>query len=132
PMVDVTFLLLIFFMVTASFALQRSIEMPEQLTEAPSTSNQEEQDEVEMVDLEIDERGMFRVITDATEHQPTPSKMAMLVSLKEANTSKGDPMKLNVKVHEDAEVRFLVYGMDAGNQANYSPIIVTQVDGFDE
>src|SRR5512146_2340419 len=35
PMVDVTFLLLIFFMVTAAFALQRSIQIP---TPAPSAS----------------------------------------------------------------------------------------------
>ena len=38
PMVDVTFLLLIFFMVTAAFSLQKSIEMPRQQTDAPSTS----------------------------------------------------------------------------------------------
>ena len=38
PMVDVTFLLLIFFMVTASFALQKAVELPPQQSEAPSSN----------------------------------------------------------------------------------------------
>ncbi|MGL6194708.1 MAG: ExbD/TolR family protein, partial [Thermoguttaceae bacterium] len=39
PMVDVTFLLLIFFMVTAAFALQRSIEVPPQNDENAKAPN---------------------------------------------------------------------------------------------
>ena len=49
PMVDVTFLLLIFFMVTAAFSLQKSIEMPRQQTDAPSTTVVEQEEE----DLDI-------------------------------------------------------------------------------
>ena len=39
PMVDVTFLLLIFFMVTASFTLQKSIEDAKAETDDPSTDS---------------------------------------------------------------------------------------------
>ena len=35
PMVDVTFLLLIFFMVTASFSLQKSLPVPDSLADKP-------------------------------------------------------------------------------------------------
>jgi len=44
-MVDVTFLLLIFFMVTASFTLQKSIPQPPAASDAPSTNVVEEEEE---------------------------------------------------------------------------------------
>merc|ERR1739841_85935 len=63
PMVDVTFLLLIFFMITAAFSLQKSIEMPRQQTDAPSTQvTDEEDDELETIEVEVDEFGGFLVI----------------------------------------------------------------------
>ncbi len=52
PMVDVTFLLLIFFMVTAAFSLQKSIEMPRQQTDAPSSNVEEEIDELDVVEVQ--------------------------------------------------------------------------------
>ena len=63
PMVDVTFLLLIFFMVTAAFSLQKSIEMPRQQTDAPSTSVvEEESEDLDMVEVQVDEFGSFLVM----------------------------------------------------------------------
>ena len=66
PMVDVTFLLLIFFMVTASFQLQKSIEMPRQQTDAPSTQAiEEDPEELDQVELQIDEFGAERKVHGA-------------------------------------------------------------------
>ena len=60
PMVDVTFLLLIFVMFTAAFSLQKSIEMPRQQTDAPSTSVvEEESEDLDMVEVQVDEFGTF-------------------------------------------------------------------------
>ena len=73
PMVDVTFLLLIFFMVTAAFSLQKSIQMPRQQTEAPSTNNVDEEDEVEAIEVEVDEFGSFLVLAQDWERE-TPGK----------------------------------------------------------
>src|SRR6056297_3857512 len=74
PMVDVTFLLLIFFMVTASFSLQKSIAMPRSQSEQPSTNNDpEETDEKDPVELEIDENGGFLVLAPEWEKE-TPGK----------------------------------------------------------
>ncbi len=42
PMVDVTFLLLIFFMITAAFSLQKSIESPRQQSDKPSSNAQQD------------------------------------------------------------------------------------------
>ena len=128
-MVDVTFLLLIFFVVTASFQLQKSIMMPRQQTDAPSTSAVEEDpEELDQVELQIDERGAFLVLAADWEAE-TPGKQNLITKLKEAL---GDnETKLVIKVQEQAKLQSLVDGMDAGSIAGYSEIIVTQVEDFD-
>jgi biopolymer transport protein ExbD len=130
PMVDVTFLLLIFFMVTAAFSLQKSIQMPRQQTDAPSTASSVTEEQTETVDVEVDQNGSFLVLAPDFERE-TPGKQNLISALREANAGKSEPMKLNVKVHEQAKVRAMVDAMDAGTIANYSPILVVQVDGFD-
>ncbi|NNE01147.1 MAG: biopolymer transporter ExbD [Pirellulaceae bacterium] len=129
PMVDVTFLLLIFFVVTASFQLQKSIMMPRQQTDAPSTSSVEEDpEELDQVELQIDEFGAFLVLAADWEAE-TPGKQNLISKLKEA---KGElDAKLIIKVQEQAKLQALVDGMDAGTIAGYDEIIVTQVEDFD-
>ena len=126
PMVDVTFLLLIFFVVTASFQLQKSIIMPRQQTDAPSTNSVEEDpDQLDQVELQIDEEGGFLVITDDGEKDPL-GKQALVSTLREARADK-DAM-LIIKVQEQAKLQALVDGMDAGTIAGYSDLQVTQVE----
>ncbi len=131
PMVDVTFLLLIFFMVTASFSLQKSIEMPRQQTDAPSLNVQdEEEDELDMVTVQIDEYGSFLVLAPDWERE-TPGKQNLTSALREAIGEGAGAVRLVIEVHEDAKLRYLVDCMDAGTISGYSEIQVTQVDGFD-
>jgi len=131
PMVDVTFLLLIFFMVTASFSLQKSIQMPRQTSDLPSMSNvEEETEELDPVELEIDEFGAFLVLAPDWERE-TPGKQNLTSALKEAIGDNRDGMRLNIKVHENAKLQFLVDGMDAGTIAGFTELQVTEVDGFD-
>ena len=81
PMIDVTFLLLIFFMVTAAFSLQKSINMPRQQTDAPSTTVvEEEKDELDMAELETDEFGGFLVLAPDWERE-TPGKQNLITAL---------------------------------------------------
>lgn len=63
PMVDVTFLLLIFFMITASFSMQKSMETapPEPDEEGAAQSVTMEDLEEESVVVEIDEENNLRV-----------------------------------------------------------------------
>jgi biopolymer transport protein ExbD len=129
-MVDVTFLLLIFFMVTAAFSAQKSIQMPRQQSDAPSQSSSQPTDQNETVEIEVDENGTFLVLTPEWERE-TPGKLNLISALREANAGKSEAMKLSVKVHERAKVRSMVEAMDAGTIAEYSPIQVVQVDGFD-
>ena len=131
PMVDVTFLLLIFFMVTAAFSLQKSINMPRQQTDAPSMSvNEEESEDLDMVELEVDEFGSFLVMAPDWERE-TPGKQNLITALREALAGNKDGMRLVIKVHEMAKLRALVDAMDAGTIAGYAQLEVTQVDGFD-
>ena len=129
PMVDVTFLLLIFFMVTAAFSLQKSIEMPRQQTDQPSNT-QSEPDDKEVVELQVDEYGTFTIITNEWERQ-TPGKQNLITTLKEAAAASSEPMALKVQVQETAKIKSLVDAMDAGTIAAYAPIEVTQVTEFE-
>lgn len=130
PMVDVTFLLLIFFMVTAAFSLQKSIRMPRQQTDLPSINQtEEEDDELDSVEVEVDEFGGFLVIAQDWERE-TPGKQNLITALKEAISASKDGMRLVVKVHEMAKLRSLVDAMDAGTIAGFAELEVTQVDEF--
>ncbi len=131
PMVDVTFLLLIFFMVTASFSLQKSIEMPRQQTDAPSSNpDPEETEELDSVEVQIDDRGSFLVMAADWERE-TPGKQNLISALREAVPGGSDAMKLVIKVHEMAKLQALVDAMDAGTIAGYTELQVTQVEEFD-
>jgi biopolymer transport protein ExbD len=131
PMVDVTFLLLIFFMVTAAFSLQKSIEMPRQQTDAPSTSVvEEESEDLDMVEVQVDEFGSFLVMAAEWERE-TPGKQNLITALKEALAGNTNAMRLVVKVHELAKLKSLVDAMDAGTIAGYAELEVTQVEEFD-
>lgn len=131
PMVDVTFLLLIFFMVTASFSLQKSIQMPKQTSDLPSSAQPEEPtEELDPIELEIDENGSFLVLAQEWDRE-APGKQNLVSTLREAIGNNKDGMKLNIKVHENAKLQFLVDGMDAGTIAGFAELQVTEVDSFD-
>jgi biopolymer transport protein ExbD len=130
PMVDVTFLLLIFFMVTAAFSLQKSIEMPRQQTDAPSTTVvEEEEQELDMVEVQVDEFGSFLVLA-ADWQEETPGKQNLITTLKRAREGGGET-RLVIKVHELCKLQYLVDAMDAGTIAGYAETQVTQVEQFD-
>ena len=130
PMVDVTFLLLIFFMVTAAFSMQKSIEMPRQQTDLPSTSVvEDEQDELDVVELQVDEFGGFLVMAPDWERE-TPGKQNLITALKEAIAVATAGMKLKIQVHELATLESLVNAMDAGTIAGFAELEVTQVEEF--
>jgi len=89
PMVDVTFLLLIFFMVTAAFSLQRSLPMPvpeqkdEPSTQARTLDDFEQDDDYIVV--RVDAFNTYTVITPDAEHE-APSKQDLLIRLRQART----------------------------------------------
>ena len=87
PMVDVTFLLLIFFMVTASFTLQKSIEQPPSTTDDPSTKVQEAEDEDDYVEVIIDQTNTFYVTSRDAEEEECATVRQMRAKVKDAKDS---------------------------------------------
>lgn len=96
PMVDVTFLLLIFFMITASFSMQKSLETspPEPEEEGAAAAPTMEELEEESVVVEIDEENSLRVddvpvagvgeLTDVLQAKLAEGKVEMLIEVNPA------------------------------------------------
>jgi biopolymer transport protein ExbD len=120
PMVDVTFLLLIFFMVTAAFNLQKSIEMPppdeaEASTQAPTL--EELEDDFIIVAIEKDEISGRRdtILVDDVE---VIGERELLRKLREAREGGADgargPGGMLVVADEDVRHETVVMVLDAG------------------
>ena len=131
PMVDVTFLLLIFFMVTAAFALQKSIQIP---TPDPSESATESRTVEELE--QDDDNVIVRIDKDNTiwvDDREAPSEQELLSQLKEARegapgTSTAGPSKLVVMASGDARHEKVVMALDAGTAAGFDDVRLANGD----
>lgn len=135
PMVDVTFLLLIFFMITASFSVQKAIQRPAARKEDPSTNTvqQEEDDNPDIVTVQVDEFNAYNVITTDWD-RVAGSKQDLIVALNDAHAgdaSGNQPSKLIVQAHEDCMHGSVVAALDAGREAQFESFEVSTVEQFD-
>lgn len=135
PMVDVTFLLLIFFMITASFSVQKSIQRPAQRNEDPSTNavQQEDEDNPDLVTVQVDEFNAYNIITTDWD-RVAGSKQDLIVALNEAHAgdaSGNQPTKLVVQAHEDCIHAAVIAALDAGREAQFESFEVSTVEQFD-
>ena len=118
PMVDVTFLLLIFFMVTAVFSSQESLPMPapdqkESAAQAPTVEELETDDDYIIIRIERDDT----VYVNGNE---APSRQEVLQQLREAcsqspGTSSSGPSNLLVLADGDCLHETVVMALDVGN-----------------
>ena len=113
PMVDVTFLLLIFFMVTASFTLQKSIKQPPAQTDAPSTNTIDEQMEDDYVEVIIDQTNTYYVTSRNEEEVEAPSEREMRSRVKDAKEN-STATRLIIRAHVDSMHKKVVTAWDAG------------------
>ena len=128
PMVDVTFLLLIFFMVTASFSLQKSIQMPRQASQLPSPAPVPPDPlELNVIELHINESGSFLVFARQWQRE-LPGKQSLISALTDAIGEDSAHSKLDIRVHEDGRLQVLVDAIDAANIVGISEIQVSQCD----
>lgn len=116
PMVDVTFLLLIFFMVTASFTLQKSIPQPPAASDAPSTNVVEEEEQQDYVEVIIDQNNSYYVTTRDSEEREAPSETEMRRMVKDAKDTYG-PERIVITAHVDATHARLIAVCDAGQSS---------------
>lgn len=115
PMVDVVFLLLIFFMVTAAFALQKSIEVPppdttDSVAQTRTMEDLEEDDD--FVIIRIDSENTIWV--DGAEAPSSQEMLSMLRRAREGDGAGGGPSSLLVTADPDARYELVILALDAG------------------
>jgi biopolymer transport protein ExbD len=134
PMVDVTFLLLIFFMVTAAFTLQKSIEVPtpdpEQQAERARTV-QEFDEDADYVVVQIDKDNTVWV-----GDSEAPSEQELLVKLRAARfdgaaSRQQGPTKLLVLADTECRHETVIRVLDAGNDIGFESLRLATVDEDD-
>ncbi len=135
PMVDVTFLLLIFFMVTAAFSLQKSLEIPkpQQDDPSPETKNVDPEEDPSYVTVFVDENNTYRVVTHDWDEE-APSEQELLRKLRNArndNSSGKEPTKLLVKAHGDSLIEKVVSALDAGTEVGMEQVQLMMVEEID-
>ena len=127
PMVDVTFLLLIFFMVTAAFSLQRSFNVPTPENDEPSTEQRDPEDFLkDHILVRIDSYNTYRVITEDWDEE-APSKQELMIRLREAQRD-GAKEKMLVMAHGDALHDNVVTALDAGASINMKEVKLVTVE----
>lgn len=133
PMVDVTFLLLIFFMVTAAFTLQKSLQIPKPEPPdetAQSRSFQEFEDNPDYVTVHVDEYGTYRVVTVDFDREAY-SESELLRNLRDARAGSSGghiPKHLLVRAHGDALHAKVVSALDAGTAVGMEDVQLLTVE----
>ncbi len=119
PMVDVTFLLLIFFMITASFAQQKALETPppdpsQQAAQSRTLEELEEDDDY--IVIRVDESSVIWV-----EDHEAPTRQELL-SLLRQRRSRGGPTRVLVTFHEKAKHATVIMVFDTARAAGFEDI----------
>ena len=126
PMVDIVFQLLIFFMVTASFSLQKSMEVPKPKDDRPSASaTPEEIPDVVALTIVVDHVGSFRIVNeDDGEEEEAPSEQELIVKLRQHRTQAGPEATVTalVKANGEAPHFRVVMAIDAAATAGFSKV----------
>ncbi len=131
PMVDVTFLLLIFFMVTASFSVQKSVSRPPPREEDPSVNavQKDIEEDKDPVTVQIDEFNAYNVITNEGE-RIVASKQDLIVALEQARSGSAAG-KVVIKAHQDCIHASVIAALDAGREAEFETFEVSTVEEFE-
>jgi biopolymer transport protein ExbD/DNA-directed RNA polymerase subunit RPC12/RpoP len=135
PMVDITFLLLIFFMSTANFTLQKAMEVPVKKSDQASTNAvPEPQDVSDFVTVQIDEFNAYKVMMGDGTERDAPSKQDLIIALDEARemaVNVDKPEKLVVDAHRDCMHAAVISALDAGRDQGFTSFQVSVVESFD-
>lgn len=123
PMVDVTFLLLVFFMVTASFSIQKTLEVPPPNPDESGASQSQKIEDMEekSVLVHIDSRN---VISVDDEPLNDPTRLADIMRSKRMS-------EVLITAHEESTHDMLTKVIDASNEVGMQKIRVGIVKGND-
>jgi biopolymer transport protein ExbD len=131
PMVDVTFLLLIFFMITAAFAAAKAISVPP-TNESDAAPTQTVEDlENDSIVIRIDGDNVFWISAPLwAEEQQAVSRAEMRSKVREAREEGKGPTKLLVQANGSARHEAVVAALDAGSGSGLEEIqLLSYEDG---
>lgn len=127
PMIDVVFLLLIFFMITATFHLQTGMKFPpekqeeqkQQQTQAPGLGEIDDR-----VIVEINELDQFHLKTGGTSNPVEVEKLAEAIR---AESEKSNLKKVFVVAHEMASLEAIVKAFDSAAEVGIGDIALADI-----
>ena len=111
PMIDVVFLLLLFFMVSTSFIRESSLKV-----DLPEATGQALAEQEQAIDIVITADGLF-VINDISLEAPTKEQLAKV--LKQVVGDNVDP-HIIISADANAEYQNIVTAMDTSQQLGYT------------
>ncbi len=133
PMVDVAFLLLIFFMLTASFSIQKAIRTSTPQNEQPSTNavQIQEREKVDSLVVQIDEFNAYTVIINDGETKEASSKQELIGILRDLRIQFGEQLpRIVIQAHLDSVHGATVGCMDAAREAEFTNFQLIAVESF--
>ena len=120
PLIDVVFLLLIFFMVSTSFTRETQIEL-----ELPKAEGTPLEIDVEVVEISVDSTGNFYVNKQALINTQIETVKRAIVKVSDGNTS----LPLIISADAKAPYQAVITAMDAAVQEGFTNIqMATQRD----
>ena len=134
PMVDVAFLLLIFFMLTASFSIQKVIRTTPPQSDQASTNAVQVQvdDKTEKIKIQIDEFNAYTVVFADGQTNEASSKQELITILKDFRLQAGDQLpRVVIQAHVDSFHGATVGCMDAARAAEFTDFQLFAVETFD-
>lgn len=133
PMVDVTFLLLIFFMVTAAFSMQKSFPTPpptQAKSTAPARKLQDYENDPDYVVLRIDSNSTFHLFASDFDKE-TPSRHELLVQVRVARQGNREgvvPTKMLIVAHGDSRHEQVIVGYDVAAAVGLEEVKIITVE----
>ncbi len=120
PLIDVVFLLLIFFMVSTSFTRETQIEL-----ELPKAEGTPLEIDVDVVEISVDSTGNFYVNKQALINSQIETVKKAIVKVSDGNTS----LPLIISADAKAPYQAVITAMDAAGQEGFTNIqMATQRD----
>ena len=129
PLINVVFLLLIFFMVTASFKLQKAIEQPPDLSEDPSDIVMEPEEQTEAIEIEIDEDDNYLIISNETDQEEAIGKTDMWRKVRLVKENSPNAERIVIKANENCSHGAVVNAWDASADAGIGEITISVTGG---
>ncbi|MCR9120278.1 MAG: biopolymer transporter ExbD [bacterium] len=141
PMVDVTFLLLIFFMITASFDVQKSFEQPLPDDDQPSSAPvniEDVEDDPDFVVVYVTAYNSYEIVTTDWElrgEDELASKHDLLLKMREArlgDSQGNEPNSLLVRASSEAFYDNVMAALDVGAAVGMQRIQLVTIEEDEE